>query len=287
MLLNPFTKTNCMLIDLTKADTPLVQQWLQSAIAPRPIGLVSTIDKDEVPNLAPFSFFNLFSANPPIAIFSPARRVRDNSMKHSFLNLYEVPEVVINIVTYDILHRVNLASAEFPKNENEFIKSGLTMQPATVVRPFMVKESKIKFECRVTELKPLGENGGAGNLVFCELMRMHINDSIIGVDGQIDPFELDQVGRLGGNWYCKTGSANLFELAKPLSQPVGIDRLPAVLKNSPAFSAEKLAQLAGIAAIPEGTINIDPYIQRQAASSLDQGDIKKAWELLVSTKTVV
>jgi len=276
-----------MLIDLTKADTPLLQQWLQAAIAPRPIGLVSTIDKNGVPNLAPLSFFNLFSANPPVAIFSPARRVRDNTVKHTLTNLYEVPQVVINIVTYDILHRVNLASAEFAKNENEFIKSGLTMEPATVVQPFMVKESKIKFECTVTELKPLGKNGGAGNLVFCELLRMHMSDSIIGADGQIDPFELDLVGRLGNNWYCKTGSANLFELPKPVGVPVGVDQLPHAIKVSPSFSKDQLAQLANIAAIPAGTINIDPYIQRQAASLLEKGQLKKAWDLLVSDKSVV
>jgi len=270
-----------MTLDMAAMPVAARQHWLQCAIAPRPIGLVSTVNKNLQPNLSPFSFFNLFSANPPLAIFSPARRIRDNTVKHSFTNLYEVPEVVINIVDYSMIHRVNLASAEYAEGVNEFIKCGLTMEPASLVRPPMVKESKIKFECRVNELKPLGKNGGAGNLVFCEILNMHIADTVILPDGTVDQHKLELVGRLGKDWYCKTTAASLFQLAKPVGLPAGTDKLPAVLYNSPGFNRDQLAQLANITAIPGGNISTNCNVHRKASRLLDEGKLSQAWQLLL------
>jgi len=270
-----------MTLDISAMPVTARQYWLQCAIAPRPIGLISTVNKKLLPNLAPFSFFNLFSANPPLAIFSPARRIRDNTRKHSFTNLYEVPEAVINIVDYSMIHRVNLASAEYAEDVNEFIKCGFTMEPATLVRPPMVKESKIKFECRVNELKPLGKNGGAGNLVFCEILNMHIDDTVISSNGMVDQHKLDLVGRLGTDWYCKTTTASMFQLAKPAGLPVGTDKLPAVLHDSAGFNSDQLAQLANITAIPGGNISASLNIHRQASLLLDEGKLSQAWQLLL------
>src|SRR6266542_2723556 len=187
-----------MIIDLKDLTTPVRQNWLQHAIAPRPICFASTIDKNGNVNLSPFSFFNLFSTNPPIVIFSPSRRVRDNTTKHSLQNVLEVPEVVINIVSYDMVQQASLSSCEFPKGVDEFLKSGFTKEPATIVKPPMVKESKAKMECKVLEVKSLGEHGGAGNLVICEVLRLHIDDSLLNENKNIDQTKLEHLARLGG-----------------------------------------------------------------------------------------
>src|SRR5262245_36108810 len=214
-----------MIIDLKDLTTVQRQNYLQHAIAPRPICFASTVDKAGTVNLSPFSFFNLFSTQPPIVIFSPSRRVRDNSTKHTLQNVLEVPEVVINIVDYDMVYQTSLASCEFPKEVNEFIKAGFTPEPATLVQPPMVKESKVKMECRVHEIKPLGTEGGAGNLVLCEVLRMHIADEILNEAGtMIDQRKLHHVARLGGDWYCKVDEANLFMVEKPNTKlGIGID----------------------------------------------------------------
>src|SRR6478672_12771875 len=185
-------------IDLSTLKPALVQNYLQHAIAPRPICLASTIDTDGHVNLSPFSFFNMFSSNPPIVIFSPARRVRDNTTKHTLQNVMEVPEVVINIVTYDMVQQTSLASCEYPKGVDEFVKAGFTKEPAKLVKPPMVKESKVNLECRVLEVKPLGLEGGAGNLVICEVLIVHLDDSLLTADKKIDQRNLELVARLGG-----------------------------------------------------------------------------------------
>jgi flavin reductase (DIM6/NTAB) family NADH-FMN oxidoreductase RutF len=206
-----------MIIDLRDVSVKARQDYLQAAIAPRPIGWVSTVDRDGHPNLAPFSFFNLFSAHPPIVIFSPARRVKDNTTKHTLENLYQVPEAVIHIVTADLLTRANQTSYDYPKGVNEFAESGLTEVPATLVRPPMIKESPVKMECRVMEIKPMGKEGGAGNLIICEVLCLHLSGDILDEDGQIDPRRLSHVARLGGDWYCSVGETNLFTLPKPVN----------------------------------------------------------------------
>ena len=207
-----------MIINLKDLKPLDAQNYLQHAIAPRPICFASTIDAEGNINLSPFSFFNLFSSNPPIVIFSPARRVRDNTTKHTLQNVLEVPEVVINIVDYTIVQQTSLASCEFEKGTNEFEKAGFTMEASTQVKPPMVKESKIKLECKVIEVKPLGTQGGAGNLVIAEVLVMHIDDSILNAENKIDQTKLNLVARLGGDWYCKVNESNLFKVEKPNTQ---------------------------------------------------------------------
>jgi flavin reductase (DIM6/NTAB) family NADH-FMN oxidoreductase RutF len=257
-----------MQINLSELTPGLSQQWLQSAIAPRPICFASTIDPEGNVNLSPFSFFNLFSTNPPVVIFSPSRRGRDNSTKHTLENVLIVPEVVINLVDFDMVQQTSLASCEFPKGENEFIKAGLTAIPATLVKPPMVKESKVKFECRVLEIKSLGTSGGAGNLVICEVLRMHIDDSILNSNGtMIDQQKFHQVARLGGNWYCKVAPSNLFEVEKPnIKIGIGVDALPASIKNSSILSGNNLGQLGNVNELPL----IDPSFEDERLQKIFQ-----------------
>lgn len=240
-----------MILDLKDLKTPERQYYLQHVIAPRPICFASTVDKDGKVNLSPFSFFNLFSSNPPIVVFSPARRVRDNTTKHTLQNLLEVPEVVINIVTYDMVQQTSLASCEFPKGVNEFNKAGFTPIPATLVKPPMVKESKVKLECKVQEIKPLGTEGGAGNLVICEVLRMHIDDSLLDSHQKIDQRKINHVARLGGDWYCVVNEQNLFQVEKPNTQlGIGIDALPESIRNSKILSGNNLGRLANVQELP-------------------------------------
>jgi flavin reductase (DIM6/NTAB) family NADH-FMN oxidoreductase RutF len=292
-----------MLIDLQQLTPMQKQQWLQHAIAPRPVCFASTIDKEGNVNLSPFSFFNLFSSNPPIVVFSPARRVRDNTTKHTLQNVLEVPEVVINIVDYDMVQQVSLASCEFPKEVNEFIKAGFTEEAATVVRPPMVKESKVKMECKVVEVKPLGSDGGAGNLVICEVLRMHVDESILNADGtMIDQRKLHHIARLGGDWYCKVDENNLFHVAKPNTQlGIGIDALPETIRNSNILSGNNLGQLANVHEYPivdatfedEQLKNIIQYfsinpdemdkeLHKYAKQLLEAGKVNEAWQVLLA-----
>ncbi len=236
------------LAELTAAD---VQNYLQHAVAPRPICFASTIDKAGNINLSPFSFFNLFSSNPPIVIFSPARRVRDNTTKHTLQNVLEVPEVVINMVDYDMVQQTSLASCDFPKEANEFIKAGFTEERAMLVSPPMVRESKIKLECKVIEVKPLGIEGGAGNLVICEVLYMHVDDSILDENKKIDQTKMQHVARLGGDWYCTVNKSNLFKVPKPNSKiGIGIDALPLAISKSTVFTGNDLGQLANVSEMP-------------------------------------
>ena len=279
------------------------QQWLQHAIAPRPVCFASTIDQKGNVNLSPFSFFNLFSSNPPIVVFSPARRVRDNTTKHTLQNVLEIPEVVINIVDYDMVQQVSLASCEFPKGVNEFVKAGFTQEAATIVRPPMVKESKVKIECKVVEVKPLGTEGGAGNLVICEVLLMHVNESILNIEGtMIDQRKLHHIARLGGDWYCKVDETNLFHVEKPNTQiGIGIDALPETIRNSNILTGNNLAQLANVHDYPvvdatfydERLKNIIQYfsinpdemdleLHRYAKELLDAGKVSEAWQILLA-----
>jgi flavin reductase (DIM6/NTAB) family NADH-FMN oxidoreductase RutF len=285
--------------DLAVAD---VQNYLQHAIAPRPICFASTIDKAGNVNLSPFSFFNLFSSNPPVVIFSPARRVRDNTTKHSLQNVYEVPEVVINIVDYDMVQQVSLASCEFAKGTNEFTKSGFTEEKATLVSPPMVKESKIKLECKVLEIKPLGTEGGAGNLVICEVLCMHIDESILDENKKIDQQKIHHVARLGGDWYCKVDGNSLFKVAKPNMQlGIGVDALPESIRKSNILNGNNLGQLANVHEMPfidpsfdderlkriieYYVINpdeLDKELHRYAKELLDNGKVTEAWQILLA-----
>lgn len=288
-------------LDLKDLKPPEIQNYLQHAIAPRPICFASTIDKEGNINLSPFSFFNLFSTNPPIVIFSPARRLRNNTTKHTLENLLQVPQVVINIVDYEMVQQTSLSSCEFPKGTNEFIKAGFTPQPATLVKPPMVQESKVKLECNVNEVKPLGETGGAGNLVICEVLRMHIDDSILNEKGLIDQRRLHHVARLGGDWYCRVDESNLFIVEKPNIQlGIGVDALEGNIRNSKILTGNNLGQLANVPEMP----TIDPAfndeklnriieyysltpddmeieLHRYAKELLDQGKVKQAWQVLL------
>jgi flavin reductase (DIM6/NTAB) family NADH-FMN oxidoreductase RutF len=292
-----------MVFDLKELKTAEKQYYLQHVIAPRPICFASTIDKNGHVNLSPFSFFNMFSSNPPIVIFSPARRVRDNTTKHSLQNIMEVPEVVINIVTYDMVHQASLASCEFPREVDEFIKAGFTKEPATLVRPPMVKESKAKLECKVLEVKPLGEEGGAGNLVICEILRLHLDDSLLTEDKKFDQTKLELVARLGGDWYCKVSRENLFIVPKPnVHLGVGIDALPESIRLSKILTGNQLAQLGNVHEMPvvepsfddEHLKNIVQYysvspdemekeLHSYAAKLLNEGKVTEAWQVLLAT----
>lgn len=244
-----------MTIELSTLTPAEKQYYLQHAIAPRPIAFASTIDTAGQVNLSPFSFFNLFSSNPPIVVFSPSRRVRDNTAKHTLENVLAVPEVGISIVTYDMVQQMSLSSCEYPKDVNEFIKSGFTEQASLHIKPPVVKESLVKMECRVLEVKPLGTDGGAGNLVICEVICMHIDESILGADQKIDQRKLHHVARLGGDWYCKVDETNLFQVPKPnVKLGIGIDALPESIRNSTILTGNNLGQLANVHAYPE----IDP-----------------------------
>ena len=291
-----------MTFDLNELKPAEKQYYLQHVIAPRPICFASTIDKEGKVNLSPFSFFNLFSTNPPIVVFSPSRRVRDNTTKHTLQNVLEVPEVVINIVTYDMVQQTSLASCEFPKGMDEFIKAGFTAIPATLVKPPMVKESKINLECKVLEVKVLGTEGGAGNLVICEVLRMHINDSLLDENKKIDQRKINHVARLGGNWYCQVNEQNLFQVEKPNTQlGIGIDALPESVRSSVILSGNDLGQLANVQELPVIDASFDDDHLKQiiqyynlnpdemekelhlyAKKLLHGGKVREAWQVLLA-----
>jgi len=253
-----------MLTINTSDISPLeLQGYLQSAIAPRPICLASTIDKAGQVNLSPFSYFNLFSMNPPICIFSPSRRVRDNTTKHTLENLKEVPECVINIVNYAMVGQVSLSSCEYSKDVNEFTKAGFTQIPSELVAPPRVAESPIQLECTVAQIIALGEKAGAGNLVLAEIKRIHIAESVLNANNKIDQAKLDLVARLGGDWYARINEQNLFEVTKPNTQlGMGFDMLPLFIRVSEALSNNEKAQLANCTTLPESIAkNTSVYLQ--------------------------
>lgn len=260
-----------------------LQTLLQTAIAPRPIALASTVDKDGTVNLSPFSFFNLFSSNPPVVIFSPARRVRDNTTKHTLQNVLEVPEVVIGIVNYKIVQQISLASTEYEKGVNEFVKSGLTMKDADLVQPKLIGECPVNLECRVLEVKHLGTEGGAGNLVICEIIKIHVREEYLNGEGTLDQKKLDLVARLGGNWYSRNNEDNLFEVPKPLvTKGIGFDRLPDEIKYSKVFTGNDLGMLANTEELPAGIYSGDEKVHSEAQKLLLQNKIDEAWKILAS-----
>ncbi len=292
-----------MKIDLSTLSPAQKQAWLQHAVAPRPIAFASTIDAAGNANLSPFSFFNLFSSNPPVVIFSAARRVRDNTTKHTLQNVIEVPECVINICDYAMVQQTSLASCEYPKGVDEFVKAGFTKEAATMVRVPMVKEAKIKMECKVLETKSLGENGGAGQLIIAEVLCMHVDDSILNSEGtMIDQRKLELVARLGGDWYCKVNPDNLFTVPKPNTQlGIGIDALPAGIRNSKTLTGNDLGMLANVHEMPvvdpafeDGQLkNIVQYfsvnpeemeqeLHRYAAKLLAANQVTAAWQVLLA-----
>ncbi|MER3470163.1 MAG: flavin reductase [Chitinophagaceae bacterium] len=295
-----------MIFNLAELKAVDKQYYLQHVIAPRPICFASTIDKEGNVNLSPFSFFNMFSSHPPVVIFSPARRVRDNTTKHTLQNVLEVPEVVINIVTYDMVQQASLASCEYGKGVDEFIKAGFTKEAATIVKPPMVKESKAKLECKVLEVKSLGEEGGAGQLVICEVRVLHIADELLNENKKFDQTSLELVARLGGDWYCRVSKENLFKVEKPNTQlGIGIDSLPEAIRFSSILTGNHLGQLANVNEMPviepsfndEHLKNIIQYysvspaemekeLHRYAAKLLNDGKVPEAWQVLLSLDAV-
>ena len=281
-----------------------MHHYLLGAIGPRPIAFASTIDVNGQANLAPFSFFNVFSANPPILIFSPARSGRTNTTKDTYNNVKAHPEVVINVVNFDIVEQMSLASSPYPAGENEFVKSGLTPIPSDLVKPFRVKESPVQFECKVNQVIELGTEGGAGNLIICEVVKFHIDESYLDENQLIDQQKIDLVARMGGNWYCRANEHAMFELEKPITTcGVGYDQLPQDFLQSDVLSKNLLARLAGIEEIPDETdvneyklmelsdlfLSLDSQpkelelaLHKRAKILLEQNNLKDAWLTLLS-----
>ncbi len=278
-----------------------LQGYLQSAVAPRPIAFASTIGKNGKPNLSPFSFFNVFSSNPPILIFSPARRVRNNTIKHTLINCEATKQVVINVVNYDIVQQTSLSSTEYADGVNEFLKSGLTMLPSDIVRPYRVAESPVQFECEVNEIIALGNEAGAGNLIICEVVKIHIKEAILDEKGMIDPYKIDLVSRLGGNWYSRSNQG-LFEVEKPLTAlGIGVDAIPAFIMQSAVFNGNDLGKLGNVAALPieeeitifvkqnfavKGVLSSDDKnkIHLKAKEYLNNNEVLSAWKVLLAKR---
>ena len=282
----------------SEITTGQLHAYLLGAVGPRPIAFASTIDEKGIPNLSPFSFFNVFSANPPILIFSPARRVRDNSTKHTLDNVLKTKEVVINIVNYELVQQMSLTSTEYGEKENEFIKAGLTMLASDLVKPFRVEESPVQFGCKVTKVEALGNKGGAGNLVFAEVVKMHIHESILGEDGSIDQFKIDQVARMGGNWYSRANKG-MFEVPKPLSKlGIGVDNIPKEIRTIKMLTGNDLGLLGNVERMPDKD-DIEEFIAtndqirsivknkdtkellRITREYLDNNKILSAWKVLL------
>ncbi|MDI1317704.1 flavin reductase family protein [Flavobacterium sp.] len=276
-----------------------LQGYLQSAVAPRPIAFASTVDANGKPNLSPFSFFNVFSSNPPILVFSPARRVRNNTTKHTLENCEATKQVVINVVNYDIVQQASLSSTEYPDGVNEFLKSGLTMLPSDLIKPYRVAESPVQFECKVNEIIALGDQGGAGNLVICEVVKIHIHESILDDQNRIDQHKIDLVSRLGGNWYSRA-NAGLFEVEKPLTTlGIGVDAIPDFVKESSIFDGNDFGKLGNVEALPtteeitifvqenfavKGVLSSDDEmkIHQKAKEYLNNNDALSAWKVLLA-----
>ena len=278
-----------------------LQGYLQSAVAPRPIAFASTVDKYGKPNLSPFSFFNVFSSNPPILVFSPARRVRNNTTKHTLENCQATKEVVINVVNYGIVQQASLSSTEYPDGVNEFLKSGLTMLPSDMVKPYRVAESPVQMECKVNEIIALGNQGGAGNLIICEVVKIHIHENILDDKNMIDQRKIDLVSRLGGNWYSRSNQG-LFEVEKPLTTlGIGVDEIPDFIKKSTVFDGNDFGKLGNIEALPtqeeitifvkqnfavKGVLSSDDEmkIHQKAKEYLNNNDALSAWKVLLAKK---
>jgi flavin reductase (DIM6/NTAB) family NADH-FMN oxidoreductase RutF len=281
-----------------------LHQLLLGSIGPRPIAFASTMNAAGQANLAPFSFFNVFSANPPILIFSPARSGRTNETKDTYKNVKELPEVVINVVNFDMVHQMSLASSPYSPEISEFEKSGLTPIPSETIRPFRVAEAPVQFECRVNEVKELGHEGGAGNLIICEVLRMHVREDLLDEKGLIDQHKIDLVSRMGGDWYCRADVNSMFEIKKPITTcGIGFDTLPSDIKNSRVLSGNDLGQLAGIENLPNETdvneyklielselfvslendaVELEKQLHQKAQVLLSENKLEEAWLTLLA-----
>lgn len=286
-------------LDPNELATPKLHGYLLGAIGPRPIAFASTMDEKGRPNLSPFSFFNVFSANPPILIFSPARRVRNNTTKHTLDNAEATKEVVVNVVNYDIVQQMSLSSTEYDVGVDEFKKSGLTPQRSEKVAPFRVKESPVHFECKVTDILKLGSEGGAGNLVMCEVVKLHIDEAVLDENGSIDQHKIDLVSRMGGNWYSRA-NMGMFEVPKPLSTlGIGVDSIPHAIKNSSVLTGNDLGKLGNVEAIPttneiaefvNNSIEIkailsaddERKVHLKAQEYLNKNEVLSAWKVLLA-----
>lgn len=269
-------------IDTTQVTPAESIQYLQNAVAPRPIALVSTCDKEGKVNLSPFSFFNVFSSNPPILVFSPSRRVRDTTTKHTLENIEQVRECVINTVSYDIVHQSSLSSTEYDKGVNEFHKAGFTEVPSLKVKPPRVKESKASFECKVKDLIYLGDGGGAGTLVVCEVLMIHVDESVLNERGQIDTKLIDLVGRMGESYYTHSNGDSLFEIPKPLvTKGIGVDALPEAIRLSKIFTGNELAMLGNVETLFGTEFKDDELAHQHAKDLLKEGDVEGAWTVLI------
>ena len=275
-------------IDAKSTKSKDLYRYLSDAVTPRPIAFVSSIDKKGNKNLSPFSFFNVFSIDPPVLVFSPVKRTRDNTNKDTLENVKEINECVISLVTEEIAQQVSLASSEFDSNINEFKKAGLTEVKSECIAPSRVMESPINFECKVTQIIALGSNGGAGNLVICEVLKIHIDNRVLENDQTINPFKLNIVSRYGKNWYGKTTTDSLYEIAKPISKTgIGIDQLPDSIKESTILTGNDLAILASIEKIPEKkdfTLRDENNTAEKhilAKAFLEKNETEKAWQILL------
>jgi flavin reductase (DIM6/NTAB) family NADH-FMN oxidoreductase RutF len=290
-------RSDMLTVDPKLIPVPKMHAYLLGAVTPRPIAFASTVDKKGNVNLSPFSFFNCFGSNPPIVVFSPSRKGRDNTTKHTYDNLLEVPEVVINIVTYSIVQQASLASTEYPKGVNEFVKAGFTEVPSKLIRPPAVKESPVNMECKVLQIIPTGSGGGAGNLVICEILLMHIDEKILDNDGKIDPFKLDAVARLGGDYYSRVQGESIFKVPKPLDRSgIGMDQMPAAIRLSKVLTGNDLGMLGNIEVLPDAA-SIREFVKThdlenltdeekhlKAQQFLAMGKIEDAWKILLSEK---
>ncbi len=292
-------------INPKEIKTGLLHAYMLSAIAPRPIAFASTLDKDGNPNLSPFSFFNAFGSHPPIVVFSPARRVRDNTTKHTLQNVYEIKEVVINVVNYAMVQQASLASCEYPKGVNEFVKAGFTPLESVMIKPFRVKESPVQMECKVLNVIETGHEGGAANLIICEILLMHISNDVLTEDKKIDQNKIDLVARLGSDWYCRASGDALFHIAKPNTQlGIGIDNIPEKIRQSKVLTGNNLGQLGNIEVLPseeelrqfkESAIikdlksrfendprELDLNVHKLAKTFLQKNEVHEAWKVLLS-----
>lgn len=257
-------------INPKEVSTGAFHGFMLGAVAPRPIAFASTIDSEGNVNLSPFSFFNAFGANPPTLIFSPARRVRDNTTKHTLENAKATKEVVINIVNYPIVEQMSLASTEYDQGVNEFIKSGLTEEPSMVVKPPRVKEAPAAFECIVKDIIETGSEGGAGNLIICEVVMAHFSEAILDENGKVDPFKADLVARMGGNWYCRANGDALFEIEKPIrNKGIGVDQLPEAVRNSHILTGNNLGQLGNVENLPTSD-EVSKFSESEAIKAVHQ-----------------
>jgi flavin reductase (DIM6/NTAB) family NADH-FMN oxidoreductase RutF len=289
-----------------EVSTAKLHGYLSASIAPRPICFASTVDAEGNVNLSPFSFFNVFGSNPTTLIFSPARRVRDNTLKHTLENVYATREVCINVVTYEMVHQTSLASTEYEKGINEFVKAGFTELASDLIKAPRVKESPVQIECRVRDIIETGTEGGAGNLVICEVLRMHINEDILGNDSMIDQHKIHLVARLGKDWYSKAFGSALFEVEKPLAKKgIGIDAIPENIRHSEVLSGNDLGQLGNVEALPgadeangykyenaelkellerlqNDTDNLETQKHLMAKNLIAEGKIVDAWKVLLA-----